>query len=361
MEKIRKMIPLSFMISLFLALISFVFLKISIANPAFADKINSGIGTFLRRAFAAAADLVSASVFEIIICLIPVFTALLIFFAVRAFKNRRKMRFILHFSAFVLLIYSLYVFMMGISYHTTTLDKKMSLDAKSDITAGELAETLEHIIPKVNALAESQKLLNGETEMPYDMDELSAKLSLAYSSVAEKYGLFRAIESRAKPIYHSGVMSSLRITGIYTFYTGECNINMAYPDYNLPFTAAHEFAHRHGILRENEANFVAFLVCIESDDPYINYSGYLNMYEYLISALYRTDKDMWRDVASTLNDISVSDIKASNAVSEKYGNSFIGEISNKINDFYLKQNGTPGTVSYGLVTRLAVAYYKNTK
>jgi hypothetical protein len=42
---------------------------------------------------------------------------------------------------------------------------------------------------------------------------------------------------------------------------------------------------------------------------------------------------------------------------EKYADSTVGEISNKLNDMYLKLNGTEGAISYGLVTSLAVAYY----
>ena len=46
-------------------------------------------------------------------------------------------------------------------------------------------------------------------------------------------------------------------------------------------------------------------------------------------------------------------------VSEQYADGWIGKLSNKLNDFYLKMNGTEGVVSYGLVTRLAVSYYES--
>ena len=49
-------------------------------------------------------------------------------------------------------------------------------------------------------------------------------------------------------------------------------------------------AHQRGIAREDEANFIAFLVCMASDDPYIRYSGYLEVYEYVASSLYSDDR-----------------------------------------------------------------------
>lgn len=357
MKKVRK-IPICFYVSAALSLMALLLLFMATRSYSFADSLNLGVGEVLRRIFGIATDLVSFSLFEALVCTLPLILTVFIILAVRAFKRKRKCRFILHTLSFVSFVYTLYVLTMGVAYHTTPLDERLSLDAKADISAEELYSTLDIIIPELNALAENVGFDGIATVMPYSFDELGEKISEAYVRVADRYALFKSQSCRPKPIYFSGAMSSLRITGIYTFYTGEANVNMAYPDYNLPFTVAHELAHRHGIMRENEANFVAFLVCIESPDPYIRYSGYLNMYEYLISALYKTDKDMWKKQVSRISERAVYDIQASNAVYEKYGNTFVGDISNSINDMYLQANGTPGTVSYGLVTRLAVAYYK---
>ncbi len=357
MKKVRK-IPISFCVSAVLTLTALALLFIAKRSYSFADSLNLGVGAVLRRIFGIATDLVPFSLFEALVCTLPLILTVFIILAVRAFKRKRKCRFLLHTLAFVGFVYTLYVLTMGIAYRTTPLDERLSLDARADISVEELSSTLDIIIPELNALADEVGFDGKTTVMPYSLDVLSEKISEAYVSVAERYALFKSQSCRAKPIYFSGAMSSLRITGIYTFYTGEANINMAYPDYNLPFTVAHELAHRHGIMRENEANFVAFLVCISSQDSYIRYSGYLNMYEYLISSLYKADRELWQAQASRISERAVCDIKASNAVYEKYASGFVGDISSSINDMYLQANGTPGVVSYGLVTRLAVAYYK---
>ena len=146
--------------------------------------------------------------------------------------------------------------------------------------------------------------------------------------------------------------------GIYSFFTGESNVNVEYPDYNLPFTTAHEMAHQRGIARENEANFIAFLVCISSDDAYIRYSGYLSMLEYFLSAAYSTDKAVYPDLFATISENAIEDIRASNAVTLAHKDSLIGKINDKLNDNYLKFNGTEGVISYGYVVRLTVGYYR---
>ena len=158
-------------------------------------------------------------------------------------------------------------------------------------------------------------------------------------------------------------MSYAHFTGLYTFFTGEANINVLFPDYTLPFTAAHELAHGRGIARENEANFIAFLVCMESTDPYIRYCGLLNMYEYVMSALYNADteegKPLYNKIASLPDKRIRGELSAYAEFFEKYRTSSVSEISGAINDSFLKANGTEeGEKSYGLVVNLAVSYYK---
>ena len=150
----------------------------------------------------------------------------------------------------------------------------------------------------------------------------------------------------------------MHITGIYSFFTGEANLNVNFPDYTLPYTAAHEMAHQRGIAREDEANFMAFLVCTASDDPYIRYSGYLNAYEYVASALYRASPDLYYKAAGRLSDSVKGEMAAYNDFYDQYRDTTAGQVSGAINNSYLQSQGTPGTVSYGMVVDLTVAYYK---
>ncbi len=359
MIKKRKYISIFTVVSIILSFTSYIILSICKGSPDFADKIDGSICMLARRAFSVISNKIPFSLFEVLVCLIPLGIFLLAFISVRRFKKGEgRIKYLLNLLGIVLIIYTFYVFTLGIPYHKTDLSDSIGLP-KVEVSAENLGKTAEVLIKEINTLSEHISYENGESKMPYDIDTLSAKISSSYAIISESYGLFPSFSSRAKPIRASGAMSSLRLLGIYTFFTGESNINVAYPDFDRPYTTAHEFAHQRGIMRENEANFIAFLVCIESDDDYIKYSGYLRLYEYIRSSLYNADKALFKEIDATLCDAARADIKASNAVTLKYGDSFIGELSNKINDFYLKQNGTSGVASYGLVTRLAVAYYSD--
>ena len=104
---------------------------------------------------------------------------------------------------------------------------------------------------------------------------------------------------------------------------------------------------------------MAFLVCTSSTDPYIQYSGYLSMLEYVASAFYSADKELYTAALSLLDEGARGDIRASNEITRAHMDSWIRKLSDSINDTYLKANGTEGVVSYGYVVRLAVGYIQN--
>ena len=194
--------------------------------------------------------------------------------------------------------------------------------------------------------------------MPYSYEELNDKLMDAYDVACEKYDFIPKLHSRVKRVMLSEPMTYTHISGVYTFFTGEANINTNFPDYTLPYTAAHELAHQRGIAREDEANFVAFLVCKESDDVYIRYSAYLNMYEYLRNALYSASTDYYAETYYSVPASCRKEMAAYSKFFEKYRENVIEEVSESVNDTFLTINGTEGTRSYGMVVDLAVAYYK---
>ena len=196
--------------------------------------------------------------------------------------------------------------------------------------------------------------------MPYSLREMNRKLLECYERLEEDYSFIKSFESRVKPIMLSEPMSYTHITGVYTFFTGEANLNVNFPDYTLPFTAAHELAHQRGIAREDEANFIAFLVCMKSDDPYIRYSGLLNLYDYVIAALASADTERFLHCYQSLGADVRGERIAYSRFFDKYRDNVIADISNATNDLYLQSQGaSEGSRSYGMVVELAVAYYRS--
>jgi hypothetical protein len=194
--------------------------------------------------------------------------------------------------------------------------------------------------------------------MPYGFAEMNRKLIEAYDKFAESHDFISNFRSTLKPVFLSEGLSYMHITGVYTFFTGEANININFPDYSIPYTAAHELAHQRGVAREDEANMIAFLVCIGSDDPYIQYSALTNVYEFVISALYKADRELYRDIRKRTNESFNNELAAFSKFFDKYEKSVASQVSGVVNDAYLVSQGTQGQVSYGMVVDLTVAYFK---
>ena len=356
----KKYIPRFAALSFILLVASFIVYFISITSVAFADFINSTVSVAIRFLLSLTTYILPFSFFELLIVLVPLILFLAVFLTVRGGSTRiKRVRGIISILGVVSLVFTSYIYTLGVGYRTTALAEKIGVEDKKNVTADELFYTVNIVVDELNSLAENMDISEGQSHMPYSFFEMSNRLIDAYDSMNESYSLLTNYPSRAKPVYFSTVMSDLGITGIYSFFTGEANVNIEYPDYCVAYTAAHELAHQRGICRENEANFVAFLVCISSEDEYIRYSGYLNMYEYLASALYRADPERYYLVRARLHETAIADIRASNAVYNEHKDSILGKINDRINDAYLKANGTEGVVSYGYVVRLAVGYYQN--
>jgi hypothetical protein len=74
------------------------------------------------------------------------------------------------------------------------------------------------------------------------------------------------------------------VLGVRAFYfplTGEVSYNPAVPVAELPFAIARAKAYQRGYAREDEASFIAYLVCTTAADPLVRYSGFLHTVEVL--------------------------------------------------------------------------------
>ena len=342
--------------SFVLFIIVLVLYALADASVYVADYLNGTLCHEFRRIMASFGDLFPFSLFEVLIFSLPLILACVIAFAVRSFRSGEGLRFAVNFVSLILLLLSGHLIALGIGYKATPVSERMGIE-DVEVNEESLATTLLLLVEEVNELSPKvQRNSAGVFVSGYGYEELSAKVNESYRTFYDAYGFPKPFESRAKGVHHGNLMSYLEITGIYTYITGEANVNTAFPDYDTVYVTAHEMAHQRGILRENEANFIAYVICSSSDDVALRYSGALTMFEYIASALYKTNAERYKEIAAGLSDEAWVDIEASRDVARKYSNTLIGEISNMVNDAYLKGSGTEGVVSYGMVVELAVSY-----
>lgn len=350
LKKVLRAIPIPVRVLFCLFLIS-VLLHISFAlSQSFAEFYLGTVGHFFRSLFAAVTNPLPFSLAEAIFIFLPF---VLIYMVVCILKDDLDfdgaVGIISSLAALVLLVYSLFILTFAAGFYTGDIGEHFGV-SRRDVTVDELYEAA---IITVEGVNEAYSEIDGKgpdsTSMGMTPYELSIKLLGDFDSLNDKFSFPYKMTSRVKPVTLSEPMTYTHISGIYSYFTGESNININYPDFVIPYTAAHELSHQRGVSRENEANFVAFLVCMESDDPYIRYSGYLNMYQYMANAVASVSYEKYADLAGMLDDGVKKELIAYSEFFDKYRDNIAADVSDTVNDAYLTvMSGTdsPGLRKY---------------
>ena len=302
----------------------------------------------------------SEVLFVLIIVLVIIW---LIIFIVRLVRNRedRKWRILIVIRNTLIIcavFYFLFYFLWGFNYYRATYSEIAELPLQESSTE-ELKELCSALITKTN---DARALLPSA-----DDDTLDKPMSRADLQNISKGAYAKAMDdsipgiitssSNPKPLISSAFFSYAGISGIYNPFTVESNYN---DDVPMPLKGAsicHELAHRQGFAREDEANFISYLICTNSDDKYLNYSGFLLATIHSMNRLYEIDKNSFNELRGLYN----KDVNADLAKHNEFWRAHEGiveEISSSINDSYLKNNNqTDGVASYNRMVDLLLAQH----
>ena len=359
-QALRNAVPLWAGILFCICAMSAVLYVSFIYSPDFADFFNESISQSMRFIFAKLTYIFPFSVAEAFVFTSPVIVFLVIRGIFRYMDNHKYgfTRALVSLLAVASILFSLFTLNFASGYRGAPLDEKMGIETP-EISVEELETTAEYVVENLNSLADGVTFTeSGSSVRGYSHNDTVELAYKSYEKLSDEYYFIGNFKAPVKRLAVSSLMTYTHISGIYTFMTGEANLNTNYPEFVNVYTIAHEMAHQRGIARENEANFVAYLVCINSDDVYMQYSGYLNMFEYLVSALSGVSKDSARELYKDLDRRIYDELVSYSKFFEKYQNSTASEVVGTVNDSYLQSQGTPGTKSYGMVVDLAVAYHK---
>ena len=334
-------------------LILFFWLK---ANPSFITEVYRPFSRTAEGALSKVMSVVPFSAAEILLYTAAIGLLAAVFRLVWVLITgcRPRIKYLLRFVSVILLIavcaVCAYYLLWGMNYFGLTLGEEMGLDVKKR-SPEELAGLAEYLVEKTNLYA---ALVERNEDGSF-----SEKYSFEYfaGAVAEEFSEFSGrAEAPVKYVIASEGLSELRTTGIFVAYTGEANVNRDNYVSSLPFCMAHETAHRYAVAREDEANFLAFYVLCDADDPALCYSVYLSALRYTQSRLASADRDAYLDVCGKYSEL----VRYDNAQYSEYWSRFEGkaaEVSQKTNNAYLSANGQEdGVKSYGRMVDLLLAW-----
>ncbi|MCI8374045.1 MAG: DUF3810 domain-containing protein [Lachnospiraceae bacterium] len=250
-------------------------------------------------------------------------------------------------------VFFLFTLNCGINYQRLPFSERAGFVIQES-TEEELIVLCERLVEEINAAAEEIAL---DEEGYCTLTEDPAKTAReAMAAAALEYPELGGYYPKAKPVLTTWYLSSQLLQGVYSPFTVEANYNNGMPEQDKPSTICHELSHLKGFMREDEANFVAYLACRASEDPQFRYSGSTLAYIYSGNALYAQNPAALRKVREKLCDQAVRDLLDHNAYWDTYRGK-ISEVSDKVNDVYLKANAQEaGTKSYGRMVDLLLAW-----
>lgn len=276
----------------------------------------------------------------------------------KTFKS--VLNYLIHVAILTSFAYFIFVISCGINYNRYTFDNYYDAPDR-DFTVEELATMCEDLILTGAQIRDEIDVENlGEYEASYsEILDLSTATWEEFEMLSQEFDVLVSGYSQPKSVFLSYYMSFTKITGVFFPWTVEANVNTDVPYYTLAYTMLHEQAHQRGFMREDEANFIAWLAGKDSDNLIIKYSAYMQASVYAMNSLYEVDYDTFAELYALYSDLQMVD-KQSNA---EYWEQFEGDVADtwtNVNDTYLKANGeSDGIISYGTVTELLLRdYYK---
>jgi hypothetical protein len=281
------------------------------------------------------------------------------------------------FFAWVILVVCLIMTLnCFILYHATPLSEKyFGGQNADDYTLSDVISLRNMVVEKCNELS-AQINRNEQGKVEYtgssldngDISDMQDKAVEAMKNLGMKGYL-----PRPKALVFSDFMCQQHMQGYYFPFSMEANYNDVMYVMNKPFTMCHELAHLKGYIYEDEANFIGYLACIESDDIYFQYSGYLCAYSYLENDLIKAKKTAPSAFEQAVSEQSLSavdgqvyedNIFVEQAEWERIEGSAliptetVDKAADTFIDANLKINGVEdGALSYNRMVELLMLYY----
>ena len=273
----------------------------------------------------------------------------------RGRRGERLYKTLVTLLASVLTVYALFCLLWGVFYYGDDFIAKNGLRAEA-ISAEQLEAVTEYFADLANEY--STRVARDENGVyTVDRDALIARAPALYRHTVGDFPCLDGPELAVKGVLCSRLMSYIDFTGFFFPFTAEANVNMDFPPALLGSTIAHELAHQRGVAKEQEANFVAVLSCLNDGDADYVYSAALLAYIHLGNALYRAAPEAWAAVYGSLSEGVLRDLAANRDYWARFETP-VQEISNTVYEGFLHSYDQKlGLQSYGACVDLLVNYY----
>lgn len=368
--KVRKKLKKSVILYLIITTMVVLLNAVAWCSTAFCDAYIKYIFPIWVNTYGRLTGLFSFSVGEILLVLgvicVVIFVLLLPVCGV-ARKLRKFCRgYFVWFAWLVLVVCMIMTLNCTILYHASTFSQHYYGETKDNYTLEELIAVRNMVVEKCNELSkEMERDEQGTILYSGDIGEGAIK---AMQKLGQTYDQLDGYYPHPKPLAASDFFSQQYIAGYYFPFSMEANYNQVMYIMNMPAAMCHELAHLRGYIYEDEANFISYLACVQSEDKFFEYAGYLSVLNYLDNDFYDAvggDIDAYLAQPVILPQVHIDNVfltqEAWDEVEEDavLDTETVDQISDEFTDTVLVVNGVEdGILSYNRVVQLLLQYYE---
>lgn len=256
---------------------SVLIIRITAAFTSFPDKIFPSIQSFFSKILFGFSTRFSFSVGDVFYTILALMAFVFITRLLIIICKKKRDLLIRNISGLIwalAIFYWVFHILWGFNYYKKPIKEDYNIEK---ITLDELKYLAEFYY---NRSVELRKAVNederGVFQMELNKNQIRHEIFNSAQIVKSKFPEVRFLDSTApnlKESLFSTPFSYMGVAGYYIPFTAESQYNSNMPDTKRLFTQLHETAHQWGFAPENEANFVGFLLGVESSHRDLQYAS----------------------------------------------------------------------------------------
>jgi hypothetical protein len=313
---------------------------------------STGFYPILQRAVTPVSNRVPFAINDILVTLLIV--GLPVWWIVRmrsAGRGRRAAtmgRLAFNTAALGAVVFMTFELVWGLNYLREPLTRKLDYD-RARVTESAAVQLADLGAAELNALSTAAHR-SAWPDLPQWSELLQPSFEAAVVDLGDPGG---AALARAKKTIFDFYLSASGIDGFTNPFGMEVILHARLLPQEQPFSMAHEWAHLAGFADESEANFIALITCLRSEDLSVKYAGWLAAYPSLAYAA-KVNADQRPNRPQLAPEVK-ADLAAMQRRRSEGIKPWISNAEWRIYDRFLRANGVQaGIESYDLFIQLAL-------
>ncbi|CAM4375849.1 DUF3810 domain-containing protein [Zobellia nedashkovskayae] len=278
------------------------------------------------------------------------------------YVNHLKIRqFPFQFLRNVVVVLSVFYFtfnlVWGLNYYRKPIAENFAI--RDSVQTSDVIDLAERLIVKTNQLQfELTSDSTKRVQVPYSRNEIFDKTVDGYKQLEKQLPFLEYDHRSLKKSMFSKLASYMGIGGYLNPFTNEAQVNALTPEFRFPVVSGHEVGHQVGYSKENETNFIGYLVTIKNEDHYFQYSASAYALSHCLSAIRRTDKEKFDELYAKVNIGVQENYRELYEHNLEFVNPFEPIFKSIFSTFLKANQQKDGIKSYGKIVELMVGYHE---